>query len=53
MQEIREVEKHQEEKEETCAKEQVAKVLPMEQEKKRKKKLGVVRKRKQKLVKTN
>lgn len=53
MQEIREVEKHQEEKEETCAKEQVAKVLPMEQEKKRKKKLGVVRKRKQKLAKTN
>ncbi len=53
MQEIREVEERQEEKEETCAKEQVAKVLPMEQEQKRKKKLGIVRKRKQRLAETN
>ena len=49
--EIKEVKEVKEK--ETCAKEQRAKVLPMEPEKKRKKRLIHVRKNKQKLVNTN
>ncbi|MBR5247568.1 MAG: MerR family transcriptional regulator [Lachnospiraceae bacterium] len=54
LQGISEVEKGQEIKEkETCTEEHRAKVLPMEQEKKRKKRPMSVRKKKQKLANTN
>ncbi len=54
IKEVKEVNEVKEFKEkETCAEEQRAKVLPMEPEKKRKKRLASVRKKKQKLAKTN
>ena len=53
-QEVKEIKEVKEVKEkETCAEEQRAKVLPMEPEKKRKKRLMSVRKKKQKLANTN